>query len=362
MTRTMLATITLSLALQGLPRDAQADNAPVALDKWGRYHVNINPYMPNPSPPKGQKVKWVPKVELVFRVVDPESDDIVLLQHYQGKKKWGPELKCPMSSGAAIPRRGPGGKELGYSMVPFTCLMDEKLAISKTGAFSVKVSYKQTGMGKVHKDLGHYAYKIKTFNMIWPGKRPPIKNFYADHDFRLGEAWLYQKGDGQLQIWSWFKYDRDGGNKVQGGRMRCFVGDKKMKMYENPTRRTEIYFDHYPDRKTHNMTKWGLWYWWTGRVGEGNGLDFLKANPGKYRCTLTQDGEIAREFFFEADSEGKIAGAPCEKPGDANGVRLLADEHLIKMTFNKGADIKFDKKAYKKSGLYGRKWLPGCPL
>jgi len=357
MSRALLLTIALSLALQGT---AHADATPVSLDKWGRYHVNINPYMPNPSPPKGKKVKWVPRVELVFKVVDPESDDVALLQHYRGKKKWGPELKC--KAGTAIPRRGAGGKKLGYSLVPFNCLMDEKYAISKTGKFSVKVSYKVTGEGKEYKDLGLYAYTIKQFNMIWPGKRPPIKNFYADHDFRMGEAWLYTNGDGQLQIWSWFKYDRHGGNKVQGGRMRCFVGDKKLKFYKNPTRRTEIYFDHYPNRKTHNMTKWGLWYWWTGTVGEGNGLDFLKANPGKYRCTLTQDGEIAREFHFEADAEGKITPAPCEKPGEASGVRLLADEHLIKMTFKKGADIKFNKKAFKKGGLYGRKWMKGCPL
>jgi hypothetical protein len=361
MTRTLLLTITLTVALHGAASKAQAEEtAPVSLDKWGRYHVNINPYMPNPSPPKGKKVTWVPKVYLVFRIADPESDDVALLQHYRGKKKWGPELKC--KAGTPIPRRGPGGKTLGYSMVPFTCLMDEKYAISKTGTFSVNVSYKQTGMGKVHKNLGRYTYQIKTFNMIWPGKRPPIKNFYADHDFRMGEAWLYQKGDGQLQIWSWFKYGRNGGNKVQGGRMRCFVGDKKLKFYESPTRRTEIYFDHYPNRKTHNMTKWGLWYWWTGRVGEGNGLDFLKANPGKYRCTLTQDGEMAREFFFEVGEEGRVKPSPCEKAGEAKGVRLLADEHMIKMTFKKGADIKFNKKAFKKSGLYGRGWLPGCPL
>ena len=351
MIRTLFCVVTFSLALQGV---ALADTPPVALDKWGRYHVNIKPYMPNPSPPKGKKVKWVPRVELIFRVVSPESDDRVLLQHFKGKKKWGPQLKCA--------RRGPGGKKLGYSLVPFNCLMDEKLAISRTGTFSVKVSYKQTGLGKVHEDLGRYTYTIKQFNRVWPGKRPPIKNFYADHDFRLGEAWLYQKGDGQLQIWSWFKYDRHGGSKVNGGRLRCFIGDKKLAFYKSPTRRTEISFDHWPSRKKHSVTTWGLWYWWTGTVGDGTGLDFIKKNPGEYRCTLTQDGEIAREFFFEADAEGKIAGAPCEKQGDAKGVRLLADEHLIKMTFKKGPDLKFNKKAFKKAPLYGRGWLAGCPL
>ena len=32
------------------------------------------------------------------------------------------------------------------------------------------------------------------------------------------------------------------------------------------------------------------------------------------------------------------------------------------MKITKGQDLKYDKGALKKSGLYGRKWPKGCPL
>jgi len=114
---------------------ALAQDTPIALDKWGRYHVNITTYMPNIAP--GAKVKRVPKVSLVFRNGAPETDDVVQLQHYQGKQKWGPLQVCQIESTNIIKRRGKGGVPMNYSLVVPTCLMDEKLAIAKTGTFSV---------------------------------------------------------------------------------------------------------------------------------------------------------------------------------------------------------------------------------
>ncbi|MBW2734434.1 MAG: hypothetical protein JRH20_18765, partial [Deltaproteobacteria bacterium] len=237
----MLARILIATGGAGLLMtlfaSAASAEAPIALEKWGRYHVNITTLMPTTNPSKG-KVKWVPKVSLVFKVTDPESDDVVLLQHYKGRSKWGPVQTCQIRTSQMIKRRGKGGKSMGYSLVVPVCNMDMKHAISKSGKFKVAVSYKETGAGKLHKNLGIYSYEVNTYNSIWPGKRGPIKAYYVDHDFRMGEAWLYRNGDGKIEIWSWFKFDRKGEQTVRKGRVRCFVGDKKMKFADYSVART----------------------------------------------------------------------------------------------------------------------------
>lgn len=361
----MLSRVLLILALSCagltlLGGSARAED-PIALDKWGRYHVNIEPFMPTTNPPMGKKVVWVPKVSLVFKVTSPESDDVVELQHYQGGRKWGPVQTCVIQTSQMVKRRGPGGAEMGYSLVVPHCLMDEKLAISKTGTFSVEVSYKQTGMGKLHKKLATYTYQVKTYNSVWPGGKAPTKAYYVDHDFRMGEAWLYINSDGKLEIWTWFKHDRKGEPLVRAGRLRCFNGDKKIPFYESPTARTTVYHEHYSKPLEHQKITWGLYYWWAARVDGISPAEWLKKNPGSYRCTLTQAGDIARELFFEVGADGAVKPAPCEGSG-AGQVRALDTEHLIKMTFKKNPDLKFDKAAFRKMGLYGQKWGKGCPL
>jgi len=340
---------------------ARADaNKPIALDKWSRYHVNITPYMPVMSPPRGKKVKWVPKVQLVFKVKSPEDDDAILLQHYRGRAKWGPVQKCSFTTAQVTKRRGPRGQPLGYSFVRPICLMNVKHAISRTGKFSVVVSYKQTGAGKLHKNLARYSYVVKRYNSNWLGRGGPVRAFYIDHDFRMGEAWLYRRTDGRLQLWSWFKYDRPGFSAVQGARLRCYVGGKKLAFMRNPTRRTEISYEHYANKRKHRKTTWGLWYWYLPRAGGVTGYQWLLKHPGKYRCTLTQKGEIARELFFEVTAKG-IKRAPCQTKGGARQVRAITDSYLIKTVFKKNADLKFNRRAYLRSPFYGRKWARGCP-
>ena len=79
-------------------------------------------------------------------------------------------------------------------------MSDAKFDTNKTGAFSVKVSYKQTGAGKLHADLANYTYVVKKFNQSWAARRGPIKGYYIDHDFRIGESWLYIPTSGQVQL------------------------------------------------------------------------------------------------------------------------------------------------------------------
>jgi hypothetical protein len=351
------AVIVVSIVLFAAAARAEA---PIALEKWGRYHVNITTHMPVMTPPKGKKVEWVPKVSLVFKVTDPESDDVVLLQHYHGKRKWGPQQVCPIRSSQMIQRRGKGGKPMGYSLVVPVCTMETKHAISQAGEFSVVVSYKQTGAGKVHSDLGRYSYTVETYNSLWPGKRGPIKAYYVDHDFRLGEAWLYRNSEGKIEIWSWFKFDREGEQLVRDGRMRCYVGDAKLPFADYAVARTTNSYQHYAKPNAPSKVTWGLYYWWAARTDGVMAWDWMKEHPGAYRCTLTQAGDIAREFTFQV-ADGEIQRAPCQGT-TGNEVKTLADEFLVKMKVKKSHDLKYDKRAFRRSGLYGRKWPKGCPL
>ena len=141
----MVCTLTAG-AVQAAPSDA-GTNTPIVLDKWARYHTNITIYENPGRKPDGStdynKFAWVPKVELVVQLAQPERDDVVIVQHYQGGKAWGEPINLPAQS--ITPRRG-----RGYSLVTVSSTMDRAHAISKVGQFSVKVSYRQTGLGKLY--------------------------------------------------------------------------------------------------------------------------------------------------------------------------------------------------------------------
>lgn len=356
--RTLL-TLTLSLALLGSAAAARADDGPVVLDKWSRYHTNIVPYSQTLHPPKGKPVTWVPKVSLVIKVKDPESDDVVLLQHLKGRKKpWGKPQVCAIPSSGIIKRKGEGND---YSLVVLTCKMDDKMGSRHSGIYGVRVSYKQTARGKVHKDLATFHYQVKQYNHVWLAKKGPKKAFYIDHDFRMGEAWLYRRSDGRIQIWTWFKYDRAGSADVRGARLRCYNGDLKVPFIDNPTRRTEISYDHYTGNNKHRQTTWGLWYWFSPRTGDLPTAEFLAKNPGTYRCVMTQKGEIAREIYFTVGADGKIVAPPCQSAEGPNRVRLVSDEFLLGMKVQKRLGLGYDPGAFKKRPLYGRSWAKGCP-
>ena len=131
-----------------LPNASGVDpDQPIILDKWSRYHTHITTYENPAKKPGGgtdyNQFAWVPKVDLVVQVAQPERDDIVILQHFFGEKPWGDPIKVPVSN--ITPRRGED-----YSLVSFSNTMDQALAITDVGEFSVQVSYKQTALGKLH--------------------------------------------------------------------------------------------------------------------------------------------------------------------------------------------------------------------
>ena len=48
-------------------------------------------------------------------------------------------------------------------------------------------------------------------------------------NFRVGEGWVYTNSEGQVQVWTWFKYDRKGEADVRDGslaRLEMKPGDR----------------------------------------------------------------------------------------------------------------------------------------
>ena len=341
----MVCTLTAGAARAAAP-DA-GPNTPIVLDKWARYHTNITIYENPGKKPDGttdyNKFAWVPKVDLVVQLAQPEQDDVVIIQHYQGDKAWGKPVKAPVQS--IVPRRG-----RGYSLVTFSSTMDRAHAISDVGQFSVKVGYKQTGLGKLHENLATFHYTVKSCNRGWTSQGQ-IKGFYVDHDFRMGEAWLYRLTDNRIELWTWFKYNREGEAKIRDGRLRCFLGDKMLKFGDTPTGRTEVEYEHYTSQRDHEKVTWGLWYWSVPRIEDAMAADYLKSHPGAYRCVLTQDGEIAREFHFTVGADGEIVRKPF--PG-MKTIYAVEDSFPLEMQFKDNPDLKFDADAFRKGKLYGR--------
>lgn len=347
----LLAAVIVCTLTAGAVKAAASDagtNTPIVLDKWARYHTNITIYENPGRKPDGStdynKFAWVPKVELVVQLAQPERDDVVVIQHYQGDKKWGDPIKVTAQS--TTPRRG-----RGYSLVSFTSTMDRAHAISDVGEFSVMVSYKQTALGKLHEDLATFHYTVKNCNRGWTSQGQ-IKGFYADHDFRMGEAWLYRLTDNRIELWTWFKYNRESEAKVRDGRLRLFCGDKMLEFGNMPTDRTEVSYEHYTSQRDHEQVTWGLWYWSVPRIEGAMAADYLKSHPGTYRCVLTQDGEIAREFHFTVGADGEVVREPF--PG-MKTIYAVEDSFPLKMEFKNNPDLEFDVDAFREGKLYGRK-------
>jgi hypothetical protein len=135
--------------------------------------------------------------------------------------------------------------------------------------------------------------------------------------------------------------------------MRCFhESGKKFKFFDNPTRRTEVSYQEYREKTKNTQVTWGLWYWWVPRIDGKPSGDFFRNNPGKFRFVLTQAGDISREFHVTVGPDGEFVREPF--PG-MKAIYAVEDEVPLKMEFKEAPDMAFDKDAFTKAKLYGRK-------
>jgi hypothetical protein len=338
-----------------LAGSAEAEDKPVLLDA-----VSLNgPTLKTERTLKdGAPWGFRPYVELYVHFAGVEDDDVLLLQHKKGNKKWGKPQKCKVHY---------VWKNSGLAR--FICRAAEDISSNRAGAYSVSVSYKQTAAGNTFKDLDTYRYKVLKYNCDnrhVKRRWKPGQCFVIDYDHHLGEAWLRESHKDlntpvKAVFTLWFKWK---GSRPQEPKMRCYLDGKKVADFayvENV--RTEEYR---PYKKANELNIKAMG--WSKLDFSGKNLAFrreakpidttswpdhyyIEEHPGDYKCTITHDSEMVRELFFTVGKDGKLVRPECATSGKSLAVPTLNTP--VKMV-HKGGGAKFDRTAHKKGGYYGK--------
>ncbi len=345
------------------PFQAQA-STPVVIDATNSFQTSISAYR---TTKEGFPWGWVPQTSIIVQMDPIESDDVLVLQHLQGKKKWGAEQKCRLRQ---------HWKAVG--MAKFECKGKETMAVNKGGAFSVRISYKQGGLDKLHKNIDTMHYKVikyKCDNRHVKRRWKPSSCFVVDHDFRIGEGWLTELTEDStsptfILLRTWFKYADKEPNRPKA---RCYLNGKKVAEAKIERRQKTITYRYIKKANgTGQRTTWARWYWRFYNLGTRPpsktistvsypNLFYVNKNPGNYTCVITADGDKLATMSFQVGADGKIVRPACQGETADATVRTPDNVHLIKVEYGKGANIKYRAKDFAKKPLYGRKWTKGCP-
>jgi hypothetical protein len=324
------------LCIAGMSVSTMAVAADVsAIDAWGRYV----PAFDLAYKTEGKTQVYVPQGHFYVMAKGAESDDIITAQYYLGDKPFGEALKCP------VELEDLSGSDSKIA-VAHGCTPDlDANGISKPATFTVKLGYKQVSAGKEFKDIASY-----TFSVAEHAGAGGTKEFHVDYDFRMGEAWIHRLGDGQVNLFAWFKESRDPKTDTSAGKMRCSIGDKKWEFAEMTNSRWSHEYDDYAAVKAGEPAKvrWTYQYFFP----TGDTSAWMQENPGDYRCVYTRNGEAEREFFF-AIKDGAFVKPKCQQ-GDSPRVIAPPATTFIKQVMKAPGDVKFDAGAFAKSGLFGK--------
>jgi hypothetical protein len=337
---------------------------PVVLDAWNRYQTKIWTGQKNK---KGWPWGWFPRAKFYVMYKGIERDDVLLVQHLKGKRKWGKPEKCRART-VWDKKRGIGA---------FECRGVEALAVNKPGRYGMRLTYKSMGAGKTFKDIASFSYKVikyKKDNRHVKRRFKPSAGFVVDHDFRIGEAWLSEVDKGpstptQLRLRVWYKVNK----KPHRPKVRCFFGDKKIGESNAERAQTTVEYRYF--KKANKQAKpiiWAKHYWHFYKIAHAPakklvggvsypGVFYLNKNPGKYRCVASADGDTWATFFFEVGADGKVKRPACQSETAGNkGIATLDSMHLIRVKLGKSATIKYNKKAHQKMPVFGKKLPKGC--
>ncbi|MBL4634003.1 MAG: hypothetical protein JKY56_09025, partial [Kofleriaceae bacterium] len=189
--------------------------------------------------------------------------------------------------------------------------------------------------------------------------------FAVNLDHRLGEGWLTRLGDGkrlgqEVRLSTWLKWDSQG--EPRNVKMRCYKGSKKIGQFDSHMRYDMKIVDYKKKGKDPARTTWGKFVFhvkpdfgkgmvkWAAPTGKDKNpaVFYLSENPGDYRCPVTFDGEVIREFTF------KIADGALVEPSCAtSSVHAANQHHMLSVAIKKGLDPKFDTKAFATSAWFG---------
>jgi len=344
--------------------------SPVVLDNHGKQETLVTSQSVQKD---GWPWGWVPVVNLLVKVPGSESDDVLVLQHYQGATKWGPPQKCAR-----------GHYDAATQIAEFECRMDNSLAINKAGEFRVDVSYKNVATGKTQDGIGSLAYTVDKYdcdNRHQNKRFTPSPCFVVNHDFRIGEAWLEEtvptRGDynpepdptanNSVYLRVWIKTESRTDPKIN---LRCYFNAKVISSDGLNRGQTEISYQEFPKANAEPKTvMWRKWWFAIPNVSSRPPKEaktksdqfYLSDNPGNYRCVATSNGEQVAEVVFVVGADGNIQHAPCQDETRPSAVTTASRIHLVKVTFRPGFNARFNANAFKTKPLYGKRWIQGCP-
>lgn len=314
-------------------------------------------------------VVWSPKVRVVVRLADAKKDDVLEIQHMQGKKKLGAPQKC-MPDGAPW-------KTDGTSLIKFNCPQAEDVKLTDAGAFAAALTYIQTGAGKRQEGFATLKYNVIKYRADAKPTKPDMK-FVVDYDFHIGDAWIYPEIKPsrihaqythdpatplRAVIHTWLKWEKQEPSEPV---MRCYLGDKEVAQSNGGAGAAATY-DFYKDAKSDSKKiGWTKYRFYFDKMVYQHTLDpraranfgpmhVLADNPGDYTCKVTHQGDVIRVLKFTF-KDNDVVRSECEK-----NLVTFSPTALIQVTEMKG-DASFDKNAYKKFGFFNRtEWPAGCP-
>jgi hypothetical protein len=348
----------------GVPYPA-ATGKPAVMDEMSQDY----PFIWISTEYKNDVVVWSPKVRVVIRVADAKRDDVLVIQHLQGKKKLGTPQKC-------MPNGEPW-KTDGASLIKFDCSPAEDVKLTDAGAFAAALTYIQASAGKKHEDFATLKYNVLKYRADAKPTKPDMK-FVVDYDFHMGDAWIYPEirssnihpdytHDPMTPLYAiihtWLKWEKQEPSEPV---MRCYFGDKEIAQATGNSGgggEYEFYKDAKSDSKKIGWSKYKFYF---DKMVYQHALDpdarknfgpmhVLADNPGDYTCKLTHQGDVIRVIKFSFKGNDVVRSA-CEK-----NLVTFSPTALIQVTEMKG-DAPFAKDAYKKNGFFNRaEWPAGCP-
>lgn len=349
----------------GAPFPAPSDKAQV-MDETG----DRDPFIWISTKYENETVVWTPKVQVIVRMASARKDDVLEIQHMEGKKKWGPAQKC-------MPNGEPW-KTDNTSLIKFDCQADDSAVNSKNaGEFSAVLSYIQTAAGKRQDAFATLKYNVLKFRADTKPKNPDMK-FVVDYDFHIGDAWMYPQIQGSnihpdyqhdptapldAVMFTWLKWQKQ---EPSDPVMRCYLNGKEVAETTGGSMGGGEY-ESYKDAKS-DIVKigWSKYRFHFGKLvyakpldpdsrGNYNGLFAMNENPGDYTCKITHQGDVIRVINFSFKGND-VVRSPCEKD-----LVTFSPTSLLTVTEKKG-DAPFAADAFKKNAFFGRvAWPAGCP-
>ncbi len=356
---------------------AAADGAPRLLDTIGVFETEVSAeVLPNAKP------AWIPHYKFIVEFDGYGSEDVVLVQWKQGGAAIGKPVPCSSSIFVKDGQVNPQTAVVPANLAYFDCRHPKEAAITRSGAFSLVLVYKQT---LANKQLPLGTLDLDVIELKQGSQNKQTSAWMASHDHRLKGATIEENvnstGDVQITLRNamlqhhdaartanlggpthytirfWTKYKQGGPATMS---MSCLLDGKKVTEARHAGGSNRSYWTFKAKERETGAWSQQVFQFYASRVykqaDEGSTVWMWSEHPGDYRCVATAGGEMVKEVFFTIGADGKIVESPCQAQ-----VATLRHVHVIRAKDGNIANTPFDAKAARK-GFFGHvAWSAGCP-